>query len=122
MKIKKYIPLATWIAISLSLILTLYVKLGQEINYKYIFRIILFGSIGFVYTYSLNFYNLSKASFLFLAFSTFAGIFLFSNMPINSIGFDDLGILLFWLIFLTLGFIISLIYTGFLIYKRKKQS
>lgn len=109
-KSKVIVPLLTWLVISLSLLLSIFIKLNRPVELKIASRYLLTGFIGFLFSYLLRVFNLYKGSNLFLILSIMSGIYLYITMPLSPEEFGQLGALLSWLILMIASIVITLTY------------
>ena len=109
-KSKLIVPLLTWLVISLSLLLSIFIKLNRPVELKIASRYLLAGFIGFLFSFLLRVFNLYKGSILFLILSILSGVYFYISMPLNSEEFGQLGALLSWLILMVASIVITLTY------------
>ncbi len=103
------IPLLTLLTISLSLWLTIYVKIAQETDLIYSLRYLLVGVIGFIFSWILMRFNQALAAKVFLGLSLLSGLILYIMMPPVVDGFGQLGALVMWMFAMGGSIIITII-------------
>lgn len=88
-------------------------KKGQQLDPKLIFAYLVVSIVVSIYTFLVQHYHLKRAALASMIVFLISSVMMILTMPVQTVGFEDLGILIFWfgvnLITALIGLMVELI-------------